>query len=75
MSLFKKNKSKNVRIVPNQDFLDGGFRFKKGEVYKVEIGLARYFERNGWLEGTDLSRPLPTVLEVDDSVLGHDGGF
>lgn len=74
MRLFKK--SKMVRIVPNQVFLDGGQRFEKGQVYKVEVGLARYFERNGWLEGSDLSSTKPAVLlDVDNSKLGHDGGF
>jgi len=76
MGLFKRtNKSKTVRIVPNQLFLDGRDRYEKGQVYEVEIGNARYFERNGWLEGTDLRPSDAFKLAIDKSVLGHDGGF
>lgn len=75
MRMFKKS-SKSVRIKPNQVFLHGGKRFEKGQVYRVEIGLARYFDRNGWLEGSDIRPPIgQKSLEIDDSVLGHDGGF
>lgn len=75
MRLFKKNQSKTIRIVPNQDFLDGAVRYEKGQVYEVELGLARYFERNGWLEGTDIRPTAASKLAIDNSVLGHDGGF
>lgn len=65
---------KQVKIVPNQDFLQERDRFVKGQVYRVPISLARYFERNGWIEGS-LASPPPAVLDIDDSVLGHNGGF
>lgn len=73
MSLFKRG-SKQRKIVPRADFLDGTIRYKKGQVYEVEIGIARYFERNGWLEGSDATAEA-VKLAVDNSVLGHNGGM
>jgi hypothetical protein len=55
MAFFKK--SKHRKIVPNQTFLDGTNRYEKGKVYRVEMGLARYFDRNGWLEDSETERP------------------
>jgi hypothetical protein len=75
MGLFKRKTQKLRKIVPNQDFLDEGFRFLKGKAYKVEINRARYFERNGWLEGSVAAPPdVPVELDIDDSTLGHQGG-
>lgn len=72
-NLFRRG-DRQVKIVPNQDFLDGPIRFEKGKVYKVDLGHARYFERNGWLEGS-VANPPAASLEVDDSVLGTRGGM
>lgn len=74
MSIFKKSKPGHVKIVPKQDILDGTARFEKGKVYRVETALARYFERNGWIEGS-IAAPPAATLDIDDSVLGHNGGF
>lgn len=74
MRLFRRGE-KQVRIVPNQDFLDEGFRFIKGTSYKVAVNRARYFERNGWLKGSVAAPPPATSLDIDNSVLGHDGGL
>lgn len=73
MSFFKR-KQKHVRVVPNQDFLHGPTRFEKGKEYRVDISLARYFERNGWLEGSDLRPPIGSALTVDNGVLGTKDG-
>lgn len=70
-----KRKQKNVRIKPNQVFLHETDRFEPGQVYRVNIALARYFERNGWLEGSDLRPPASGSLEVDNSTLGVRGGM
>jgi len=65
---------KQTSIVPNQDFLDEGERFVKGESYRVDVEKARYFFRNGWIEGSDNPNPTPdptpTDLKVDKSWLG-----
>ena len=75
MSLFKRG-SKQAKIVPNQTFLDGANRYEKGKTYTVELGLARYFQRNGWVEGSHSGyADSPAALDVDDSALGHNGGF
>jgi len=66
MRLFKKNE-KQVKFVPNQDFLDEGFRFLKGVTYKVAINRVRYFERNGWIEGSIAAPPSIIDLEVDET--------
>ena len=71
--LFKKRKQ--VKFVPNQDFLDEGFRFLKGTVYKQPIDKVRYFERNGWIEGSIAAPPRAATLEIDDGQLGHEGKF
>ncbi len=69
MRLFKRKNEKQVKFVPNQDFLDEGFRFLKGHVYKTAINRVRYFERNGWIEGS-IAAPPPAALEIDDIHLG-----
>lgn len=74
MSLFKKTQ-KHARIKPNQTFLHERDRFEQGQVYRVDINLARYFARNGWLEGSDPVLPTTAALEVDDSTLGVRGGL
>jgi hypothetical protein len=58
---------KQTGIVPNQDFLDEGFRFIKGESYRVDVEKARYFFRNGWIEGSENPNPTPdpTPVELD----------
>ena len=71
---FSRNKHKTAQIIPNQDFLDGFDRFKKGERYEVEISKARYFWQAGWLEGSTAA-PGDDQLSVDDSVIGQSGGF
>lgn len=70
---FRKT-AKQVKIVPNQDFLEGRDRYEKGEVYLVDQALARYFERNGWIEGS-LASPPSQTLDIDNGVLGQRGGF
>lgn len=74
MSLFKRKHGKTRVVVPNQVFLHGSDRFEPGERYTVDINLARYFERNGWVEGST-EIPGPAELDVDDSTLGVRGGF
>jgi len=65
---------KRTTIVPNQDFLDEGVRFVKGESYRVDVEKARYFFRNGWIEGSDNPNPTPdptpTDLKIDNGFLG-----
>jgi hypothetical protein len=64
MKLFSK---KNVKIKPNQTFLHEKDRYEKGVVYKVPINLARYFDRNGWLEGgVQVNPPEVTDLDIQD---------
>jgi len=76
MGLFRRNQQKKLRkIVPNQDFLDEGFRFLKGKAYRVEINRARYFERNGWLKGSVAAPPDTADLEIQDGTIGHTGGI
>lgn len=73
---FKSEGPKRVKIVPNQDILEGTERLLKGKTYRVDVNVARYFERNGWIEGSvaeTLSGPI--VLEVDEADHGHEGGF
>jgi len=71
MELFKRKK--RVKIVPKADILHERDRYEGGKVYRVDQALARYFERNGWLKGS-LAVPPPEVdLDIDDSVLGHEG--
>ena len=67
------NRKKHVRIVPKSDILHERDRYEKGKVYRVDIALARYFERNGWIEGS-IAAPPPQTLDIDNSVLGHEGG-
>ena len=74
MSLFKKTQ-KHARIKPNQVFLNGRDRFEPGQVYRVDINLARYFARKGWLEGSDPVLPTTAAIEVDNGTLGQSGGF
>lgn len=65
MSFFKKDKTKT--IVPKEDILHGSVRYLKGEKYKVDMDLARYFQNNGWLEG-DFNAPPPVAsLNVNNS--------
>lgn len=66
MSLFSK-KQKHVKFVPKEDFLDGSDRFLKGKVYKAPINKVRYFERNGWLEGSIAAPPDIVNLNVESS--------
>jgi hypothetical protein len=65
---------KQTTIVPNQDFLDEGELFKKGESYRVDVEKGRYFFRNGWIEGSDnpnpTADPTPVDLQIDKSFLG-----
>jgi hypothetical protein len=69
MRLFRKNKNQ-VKFAPNQDFLHEGVRFLKGQVYKADIEQVRYFERNGWIEGSIAAPPPVVNLDIDNSVLG-----
>lgn len=72
MRIFKR--PKQTTIVPNQLFLDEGQRFEKGVKYRVEIERARYFFRNGWIEGSDnpnpTADPTPVELKIDKGFLG-----
>jgi hypothetical protein len=71
MRMFKRKKGKtDIKFVPNQDFLDEGFRYLKGEVYSADINRVRYFEYNGWLEGSIAAPPPAVTLDVDNSILG-----
>ena len=71
--IFRRNKG-HARIKPNQRFLHEQDVYEPGKVYSVDLNLARYFARNGWLEGSDPVLPTTQALEIDDSVLGHEGG-
>ena len=58
---------KYARIRPNQLFLHGTERYEKGQVYRVPIADARYFERAGWLESSSVhTQHDVTDLEIDD---------
>jgi hypothetical protein len=64
-----------AKIVPNQDFLHGKDRFKKGKEYSVNEGEAYYFAMNGWLEGTDVEGlPEEVTLSVDSAKSNNKGG-
>lgn len=64
-----------VKIVPNQTFLDGKNRYEEDEEYMVDETLAFYFGRNGWLKDVaGEEQPTEVDLEVDSSTLGHEGG-
>lgn len=70
-----RRSERQVTIVPNQVFLHGPDRFEKGKAYKVGVGLARYFERNGWIEGSDPVPPPTVSVDIDNGVIGQSGGF
>lgn len=72
---FKRSGQKTVKIVPNQKFRDGGDTFSPGQVYRIDIGRAYYFERQGWLEGSVASPPTKATLDIDDGILGHKAEF
>jgi hypothetical protein len=66
-----------AKITPNQDFLHGKDRFKKGKEYEVDDGAAYYFAMNGWLEGSDvkgLPEDVEVTLSVDNVRHGQKGG-
>lgn len=71
--LFRRG-DRQVKIVPKEDFLEGRVRYEKGKTYMVDAPLARYFDRNGWIEGSDAAIP-PKALDVDNGKLGQSGGF
>jgi hypothetical protein len=64
-----------AKIKPNQDFLHGRDRFKKGKEYTVDEGAAYYFAMNGWLEGTNVKGlPEDVTLAIDNAHMGNKGG-
>ena len=56
-----------AKITPNQDFLHGPKRYKKGTEYDVEDALALYFTFNGWTtDSPDGTSDAVVDLNVDD---------